>query len=60
MSDRPIGEERVLARDSADLEAFAPASDSPAIPLGAGDDLDRHVRRDLRRQELAIARQQYM
>jgi beta-carotene hydroxylase len=54
VSDRPIGEEHVFARDSDELETFTP--DSPALPLAAGDDLDRHVRRDLRRQELAIAR----
>jgi beta-carotene hydroxylase len=57
VSDRPIGDEHVLVRDGAGLETFTPASDAPAIPLTAGDDLDRHVRRDLRRQELAIARQ---
>jgi beta-carotene hydroxylase len=55
--DGPIGEAHSLARDGAGVEAFAPDVDRPAIPLGAGQDLDRHVRRDLRKQEQAIARQ---
>lgn len=54
VSDRPIGEDHLLARDSAELDTFTP--DGPAIPLGAGDGLDRYVRRDLRKQELTIAR----
>ena len=57
MADGPIGEAHVLARDSAGVEAFAPATDRPAIPLGGPDQLDRHVRRDLRKQEIAIARE---
>ena len=57
MADGPIGEERVLARDHAGVEAFAPSTDAPAIPLKGPDGLDRHTRRDLRKQEQAIARQ---
>lgn len=36
---------------------LAPAGDGPALPLGKGDGLDAHVRRDLLRQERAIAKQ---
>ena len=43
------------ARDGGHLDAFARETDARAIPLTGSDDLDRHVRRDLRRQELAIA-----
>jgi beta-carotene hydroxylase len=56
VSDRPIGEEQALAHDSGIVGHF-PEADSRAIPLAAEEDLDRHVRRDLRRQELAIARE---
>lgn len=37
----------------------ADAGDAPAIPLARGDGLDRHVRADLTKQELAIARKYY-
>jgi beta-carotene hydroxylase len=57
VTDGPIGEERLLVRDNAGVEAFVPSTDAPAIPLTAPDGLDRHVRRDLRKQEQAIARQ---
>jgi beta-carotene hydroxylase len=56
VTDRPTGEAQVLARDIAGVDAFAPASEVPAIPLTGPDELDRHVRRDLRKQEIAIAR----
>jgi beta-carotene hydroxylase len=52
----PIGEASVLVRDSAGVDAFAPEIERPAIPLTGGEELDRHVRRDLRKQEIAIAR----
>ena len=57
MTDGPIGEAQLLARDGAGVEAFAPATERPAIPLTGPDALDRHTRRDLRKQEQAIARQ---
>ncbi|HYD25725.1 MAG TPA: fatty acid desaturase [Croceibacterium sp.] len=53
--DEPFGETHVLARGNAAADALAPQRDARAIPLGGPDGLDRHVRRDLRRQESAIA-----
>ncbi|MFC4254954.1 beta-carotene hydroxylase [Altererythrobacter xixiisoli] len=41
---------------ASDVLARGPA-DSPAIGLAAPDELDRYVRRDLRKEEMAIARQ---
>jgi beta-carotene hydroxylase len=52
-----IGEAHLLVRDEAGLDALAPRIGRPAIPLSGPDELDRHVRRDLRRQEIAIARE---
>src|SRR5687768_15953266 len=54
--DGGIGQGQGLARDSAGVEAYAPSGDAPAIPLTGSDGLDRYVRRDLRKQEIAIAR----
>src|SRR5687767_14835397 len=55
--DGAIGETHLLARGSAGAEAYAPGTGAPAIPLAASDGLDRYVRRDLRKQEIAIARE---
>jgi beta-carotene hydroxylase len=57
LSDGPIGDDQLLARGSTRDDLPAPGSHAPAIPLGGSDEFDRHVRRDLRRQELAIAKQ---
>jgi beta-carotene hydroxylase len=56
VNDGPIGEAHVLARGNAGVDDFAPAADGPAIPLTGPDGLDRYTRRDLRKQEIAIAR----
>ena len=60
--DGAIGDERLLAGDSAPGDAFAPSAaelgSGSAIPLPrdpAG--LDRYVLRDLRKEEIAIARE---
>jgi beta-carotene hydroxylase len=49
--------EQVRLDPAASVETLAP--DAPAIPLGRGSGLDRHVLLDLQRQERAIARKYY-
>ncbi|MCZ8325200.1 MAG: fatty acid desaturase [Sphingomonadaceae bacterium] len=51
-----MSENDLLLRTGADTETTVPASDRPAMPLGP-DGLDRYTRRDLRKEEIAIARQ---
>ena len=51
-----MSENELLLRTGAGTETTVPASDRPAMPLGA-DGLDRYTRRDLRKEEIAIARQ---
>jgi beta-carotene hydroxylase len=51
------GEDFLRTRESAGAEAFVPDPPASAFPLTGSDRLDRHVRRDLRKQEIAIARQ---
>jgi beta-carotene hydroxylase len=51
-----VSENDLLLRTGADTETTVPASDRPAMPLGP-DGLDRYTRRDLRKEEIAIARQ---
>lgn len=51
-----MSENDLLLRTGVDAETTAPASDRPAMPLGP-DGLDRYTRRDLRKEEIAIARQ---
>jgi beta-carotene hydroxylase len=48
-----VSESELIAR--ADLLEGAPAGEGPAIPLGP-DGLDRYTRRDLRKEEIEIAR----
>jgi len=48
-----VSESELITRD---LLERSPASDRPAIPLGP-DGLDRYTRRDLRKEEIEIARQ---
>jgi beta-carotene hydroxylase len=51
-----VSENELLLRTGADTETTVPASDRPVMPLGP-DGLDRYTRRDLRKEEIAIARQ---
>jgi len=51
------GEAHLLAREGAEHDARARSPGGAAIPLLGPDGLDRHVRRDLRKQEIAVARQ---
>src|SRR5512139_3529581 len=55
--DGPAGETHLLAREGAEAEALVRSRGGPAIPLLGPDGLDRYVRRDLRKQEIAAARQ---
>ncbi|MEO6041319.1 MAG: fatty acid desaturase, partial [Croceibacterium sp.] len=57
MSEGPAGDYLLQARGGVQVEAFAPATDARAIPLTGPDGLDRYTRRDLRKQEIFIARQ---
>ncbi|OYW45344.1 MAG: beta-carotene hydroxylase [Sphingomonadales bacterium 32-68-7] len=57
MSDGPTGEEMLLTRDGAAADLLVPDSGATAFPLAASEGLDRHVLRDLRKEEIAIARQ---
>jgi len=56
VTDGPDSQEDLLLRHAGGETGFAPVADGPAIPLGASSDLDAHVRRDLRKQEMEIAR----
>jgi beta-carotene hydroxylase len=53
VTDGPVSEADRAVR----VDAPAAGADTSAFPLTASDGLDRHVRRDLRKQEQAIARQ---
>jgi beta-carotene hydroxylase len=57
VSDGPLGDELIVQRDTALGEAFVGSPDRSAIPLTGSDGLDRYTRRDLRKQEQAIARE---
>ncbi len=52
-----MSDAHALVRPAADDAAYAPDAPATAFPFAARDGLDRHVRRDLRKQEQAIARQ---
>ena len=54
--DGRAGEGHLLAREGAEADAQVRSPSVPAMPLLGPAGLDRHVRRDLRKQEIAVAR----
>ncbi len=58
MTDGPLDEAHLLTRDGVATQIeLAGMEGESAFPLAESDGLDDHVRRDLRKQELSIARQ---
>jgi beta-carotene hydroxylase len=59
VSEGTASDDLLRDRDGGLAEAFVGRSDAPAIPLRGSDGLDRHTRRDLRKEEQTIARRYY-
>ena len=55
--DEPAAQGYLLTREGADAGSPPRAPGGSVMPLLGPDGLDRHVRRDLRKQEIAVARQ---